>query len=134
MMKKLINSTILTAAIMILTFASFANAQDSKAVQKAKAAVENASPDDWQTYAKSAQVLIRKKESMKDASEWIDKSLAIKETPYNLEIKGDYYRANNLPKKALEFYVKAMQMGKESDVNFNTSSLQEKVVEIQQAS
>jgi hypothetical protein len=127
-MKKL-NLAVLTLAILMVSASSFAKV-DNKTVEKARSAVENASPDDWYAYAKSAKMCIKKNVNMKEAAEWIDKSLDIKRDAFNLEIKGDYYLANNLPEKALELYVEAAKVGKENDVNFNTSDLQDKIVEV----
>ena len=75
--------------------------KDSKSVIKARKAAENAAPDDWTTFAQSAALCIRKNTNMKEASQWIDKSLEIQETQYNLEVKGDYYKANKLIRKLL---------------------------------
>jgi hypothetical protein len=122
------------AAAFLLVFSVSASSQDSKAVQKAKEKVENAAPDDWETYAKGAEVLIRKNTNMKEASEWLDKSIEIKATSFNLELKGDYYMANNLPEKAMELYIMALKKGKEEDKNFRSLYLQEKIVAAQQAS
>ena len=97
--------SIFFALLLIATTAQFSYAgYGDKTSDKARTAVENAAPDDWKTYAKSAQKCIRKKVNLKEAATWIDKSLSIKETAYNLEVKGDYYAAMNLPEKAIEMY------------------------------
>lgn len=103
-----------------------------KVTQKAREAVSNATADDWLTYAKSAEKCIKKGVNLKEAGEWIDKSLTIKESPYNLTIKGDYFLASNLPDKALEFYVKGLKVGKSEDINFNGTYIQERIAEIYQ--
>ena len=105
----------------------------NKAVEKARAAVEKASPDDWQTYAKSAEKCIRREVNLKEAAEWLDKSLSIKETSYNLRVKGDYYKMNNLPEKALEYYIKSIQAGILSDVNYSDPETQQKISEVRQS-
>lgn len=107
-----------------------ANMVFDKAVEKAREAVENASPDDWYTLANSAEKLIRKNKNLKEANEWLDRSIEIKETVYNLTVKGDYYQANQLPDKALEYYVKAMNLAKSEDANANISDIQRKVAQI----
>ena len=105
--------------------------KDSKSVIKARQAIENASPDDWTTFAKSAAVCIKKNTNMKEASQWIDKSLQIKETQYNLEVKGDYYNANKLYREAMSYYIKSIAAGKAADKNFSASRLQNKIVAAQ---
>jgi tetratricopeptide (TPR) repeat protein len=125
-MKK-ISLTVMTLALLFVGASSIANAADNKVIEKARTAVENASPDDWYAYAKSAQMCIRKNVNMKEAAEWLDKSLEIKKDVFNLEVKGDYYVKNNLPEKALKFYVEAAKIAKENDVNYDTSGLQAKI-------
>ena len=127
-MKKV--SLTITALAMMLVITAYAKENDDKVVEKARNAVENASPDDWYAYAKSAEMCIRKNVNMKEASEWIDKSISIKETAYNLEVKGDYYAKNQLPEKALEMYVRSAQIARESDINADTSGLQEKIAKL----
>jgi len=107
-----------------------ANMVFDKAVEKAREAVENASPDDWYTLANSAEKLIRKNKNLKEANEWLDRSIEIKKTVYNLTVKGDYYQANQLPDKALEYYVKAMNLAKSEDANADISDIQRKVAQI----
>ena len=101
-----------------------------KTTLKAREAVANASPDDWYTYAKSAEKCIKKGVNLKEASDWLDHSIDIKETAYNLELKGDYYKANRLPDKALKYYVKSMQVGKEENTNFDARDIQRKIADI----
>ena len=124
-------------AFLLIAFlgTSFAYAtvddKDSKSVIKARKAAENAAPDDWTTFAQSAAVCIKKNTNMKEASQWIDKSLEIKQTQYNLEIKGDYYRANKLYREAMGYYIKSLTAGREADKYFDASKLQNKIVALQ---
>mgnify|MGYP001823114341 CR=1 FL=1 len=91
---------------------------DSKTVSKARLAVEEAAPDDWHTYAESAEKCMKKKVNLKEAKVWLDRSLDIQETPYNLAVMGDYYQMNALPEQALEYYVKSLRLGLEQDINY----------------
>lgn len=128
-MNKISKLMTVAAVAMFLVGSSFSvYAKSDKAVDKARSAVENASPDDWETYAKSAQMLIRKKASMGEAKKWVEKSLSIRETPFNLEVMGDYYIKNNLPKQAIKYYIKSMDKLKENDANIDTSAIQGKIV------
>ena len=114
-----------------MTSGTFAlDGKEDKIINKFKEIVENASPDDWYTLANSADMCLKKNINRKEIAVWLDKSLSIKETPYNLEVKGDYYRINNLPEKAGKCYLKAIQIGSEEDSNFDSSDLQEKIAEI----
>jgi len=119
-------------AVLMMTASSqvFAGKNDDKTVQKAREAVEQASPDDWHTLAKSAEKCFRKNVNLKEASKWLDKSIEIKPTVYNLGLKGDYYAMNKLPEKALEYYIKAMNVAKEADNYADVSDLQLKISDI----
>ena len=127
-MNKLKNLSTLALALFISMASMTAEAKNDKTVEKARIAVENASPDDWKTYAKSAQMLIRKKSSMAEAKQWIEKSISIRETALNLEIFGDYYAANDVPKKASLYYVKSMNKMREDTPGCNLSEIQAKVI------
>lgn len=105
--------------------------KDSKSVIKARKAIQNAAPDDWTTFAQSAAICIKKNQNMKEASQWIDKSLKIKETQYNLEVKGDYYKANKLYREAMTYYIKSIAAGRSLDNNFDASRLQSKILATQ---
>ena len=103
-----------TMAFFILTSSVTFARLDDRTTYKTRDAVENASPDDWYTLAISAEKCFKKKVNLKEASEWLDQSLEIAETPFNLELKGDYYNNNRLPDKALEYYVRTMNKIKEN--------------------
>ena len=114
-----------------VSLSSFANGNnDGKVIEKARDAVENAAPDDWYTLAINADKCFKRNENMAEASRWLDRSIAIIETPYNMELKGDYYVKNKQPKKALAFYVKAMKMAKENHGDADITEIQKKVAEI----
>ena len=108
---------------------SFAKVDD-RTTDRTREAVDNASPHDWHTLATSAEKCFKKKVNLKQASIWLDQSLEIAETPYNLELKGDYYIDNRLPDKALEFYVRAMNSMKEKDGEADVAHIQKKISKI----
>jgi hypothetical protein len=117
-------------AFVILTGSiSFAKVDD-RTTEKTREAVENASPHDWYTLATSAEKCFKKKVNLKQASEWLDQSLEIAETPFNLELKGDYFIENQLPDRALEYYVRAMSVMKEKDGEADVVQLQKKISKI----
>lgn len=115
------------ALLLILQTSVFAEIHENKSVEKAKEAVENGSPDDWQLLAKQAKVLIRKKKDLGTAKEWIEKSIAIKRDVSNLELMGDYYALNNLPKKALDYYSQCSELMRQNDQSADVSYYQNKI-------
>ena len=108
---------------------SFASIDD-RTTEKTRDAVESADPDDWYTLAISAEKCFEKKVNLKEAAKWLDQSLEITETPFNLELKGDYYIKNQLPDKALEYYVRTMNTIKAIDGEAEVTHIQKKIAEI----
>ena len=113
-----------------LGIASLAQATN-RTVEKTREAVEQASPDDWYTLAVNAEKCFRKKVNLKEAAEWLDTSLSIAERPYNLSLKGDYYKMNRLHQEALRYYVKALDAIQHNpDSGVSTESVQRKIAEL----
>jgi len=106
------------------------NWPDKKTTEKARTAVEEAAPDDWQTYAESAEICMKKKVNLAEAKQWLEKSLEIRETPYNLAVMGDYYQMNKLPNQALEYYVKSLRVGLEQDINYSDPVTHAKMMKV----
>jgi len=128
-MKKLANVTLSVLLSLLVLSASADNGRDEKIVSKNRDAIENAAPDDWYTLAYSAKKCLEKNVNCKEVANWIDKSLSIKETSYNLEVKGDYYVVNKLNAEAVTCYVKAIQLASENN-DFDTGDLQKKIAKI----
>ena len=129
-MKTLANVSFLVMAMMVSSFSFGAN-HFGKLTDKTREAVENAAPDDWETLAKAAHKCIRKNKNMKEAYSWLNKSLEIKTTAYNLEVKGDYYLQNKMPRKAMQYYIKSMKKAKEVNRDADNTKLQEKLLQAQ---
>lgn len=130
MYKKIKSTLLATLAVVVLSSnMSFAKVED-RTTEKAREAVENASPHDWYTLALSAEKCFKKKVNLRQAAEWLDQSLEIAEAPFNLQLKGDYYLDNRLPDKALEYYVRAMNVMKENDGEADVSDIQKKISKI----
>lgn len=127
---KLVTKTLILALAVIVNVNAFAAVKIDKTTEKAREAVESASPDDWHTYAEAAEKCIKKEVNLKEAAEWIKKSVEIKETPYNLKVLGDYYVMNNLPEKAIEAYGKSIRLGKMEDEKYTDKSTQDKIVKL----
>lgn len=109
-------------------FAASNSVDNNRTAEKARQAVEEAAPDDWYTYAQSAEKCIRKKVNLKEAKGWLERSLEIKETTFNTAVMGDYYSQNNLPEKALEYYVKSLRIGLEQDIHYKDPITHEKMM------
>lgn len=137
-MKKLLKKSLFVCAVVsasfLLNLNAYATQEKSnpkdKTTIKAQEAVNNASPDDWKTLAVNAEKCIKKNVNLKEASEWLDRSLEIKEDAYNLRVKGDYYYQNNLPEKALDYYIKSIRSGLANDINYVDTETQLKITEI----
>lgn len=123
-----LKSILATVMAFVVLSGSMAFAKiDDRTTEKTRDAVENASPHDWYTLAISAEKCFKKKVNLKEASEWLDQSLEIAKTPFNLELKGDYYNDNRIPDKALEYYIQAMSAMKENDGEADITKIQKKV-------
>lgn len=109
-----------------------ANQRVDRTTERARQAVEQASPDDWHTLAESAERCIAKGVNLKEAAAWLDQSLAIKETAFNLRVQGDYYVKNQLPDRALESYSKSIRVGKLNDSSYADAATQAKIVKLVQ--
>lgn len=134
-MKNPLNSTFAqtftVAVLMSVSLSSFAAGPHvDRTTEKARTAVENASPDDWYTLARAAQRCIEKGVNLKEAACWLDQSLAIREHEYNLIAKGDYYMKNRLPEKALECYSKSIRVAKLTNPDYMNRETQDKIVAI----
>jgi len=117
------------AFVIMSTTVTFGKVDD-RTTEKTQEAVENASPHDWYTLATCAEKCFKKKVNLKQASVWLDQSLEIAETPFNLELKADYYIDNKLPDKALVYYVRAMNIIKENDGEGDVAHIQKKISKI----
>lgn len=107
-----------------------ADDKNERIVSKYREVINESSPDDWYTLATCAKQCMKKDILNKEVAEWIDRSLEIKRTAYNLEIKGDYYILNRLPEEAGNFYLEAIRVGLEDDPDFDPSGIQSKIAEI----
>jgi hypothetical protein len=128
--KKVFFTSLLVALFASATMANPGIRNEDKAdktTEKAREAVSKASPHDWFALAEAAEKCIARGVNLKQAGEWLDRSLEIKETSYNLNVKGDYFMANRLPEKALEYYVKSIAVGKEENTGFDVIPIQKKI-------
>jgi uncharacterized membrane protein YvbJ len=127
-MKKLTKISTLALAVILTSSVAFANDDpNSKLVEKAKTAVSNADESDWETLAQSSEICFIKGENIEEALVWIDRSIAIKETSYNLEDKADYLSKVSRDKEAMKLYYQALLITKEINPQANTENLQQKI-------
>lgn len=128
-MKKITKLASLTMAVAIMMSSTLtANAGiKERTLEKARAAVKHAAADDWETYARSANMLLQKNVSWEDAKAWLEKSLSISEEAYNLEIMGDYYVLNNQSEKGLQFYLKSLKKINETGSEIRAEKIQRKI-------
>jgi CRISPR/Cas system-associated protein Csm6 len=126
-----VSKSVVLGLILFVSVSSvaWANMGEDRTTDKARAEVAKASADDWQTLAANAEKCFRKKVNMKEASEWLDRSLQIAETRYNLELKGDYYSMNNLQDKAVEYYIKAINVVPDKSAS-EVIAIQKKIAKI----
>ncbi|UII33759.1 hypothetical protein LVD17_08005 [Fulvivirga ulvae] len=126
-MKNLMKVSLACMLGLVLTMSNVMAASGDKVTEKAREAVSNAAPDDWETLAKAADMCIKKKVNLTEAKEWLDNSLSIKESALGLEVAGDYYMLNKLYDQAINNYVKSMLLTKEKDFYADTEGLQAKI-------
>ncbi|MEQ8881197.1 MAG: hypothetical protein RLQ12_16250 [Cyclobacteriaceae bacterium] len=130
-MKNLKTSLVALIAVVISTSA-FASDPESKAVEKAREAVES-SASDWKILAESAQKCFKKGQNIDQAMEWINKSIEINPDPFNYEVKGDYYKSIKHYRKALQQYHEAILVGKKQNFWYDNGHLQKKIWESKHA-
>lgn len=126
-MKNLMKISMVCLLGALLTMSNSYASSGDKTTAKAREAVSTASPDDWETLAKSAGMCISKKVNLTEAKSWLESSLSIKESALGLEVEGDYYMVSKLYDKAINSYVKSMLLLKEKDFYADTEELQAKI-------
>lgn len=93
---------------------------ENKAIANIKKALSEAKSDDWYIWAQCAEYLSSKKAYQDQALEWINKSIAIKETFYNNWIKARLYAQNNEYEMAASLTAKAIQLGSSDPESYKT--------------
>lgn len=105
--------------------------KDVKALtlQKARAAVAAAKPDDWRTPLQAAQYVLLT-ENQTDSTEaigWLDQSIKVKETFENMHTKARVLAAQGKTSEAITIGEKALAIGKEAKAN--TGDLEKRLAE-----
>ncbi|WP_242918751.1 DUF2911 domain-containing protein [Pontibacter liquoris] len=93
---------------------------ERKALANINAALAKAVADDWYVWAQCAEYMLPYKEQHQKALEWINKSIAIKDTFFNNWIKARLYAQNNEFQIAASLTAKAMQLGNTEPDSYKT--------------
>lgn len=80
-----------------------------------------AKPDDWRPSFQAAGFAYQEKIALDEASKWLDKSISIKETYNNLNLKARILANNGKYKEAIAQAEKAVALGKASQPQVDTS-------------
>jgi hypothetical protein len=101
---------------------------EERMLLRAKRKVDNAKAGDWKTLADCANDLIKKGISSEDELEWINRSIALNENIYNISLLGDYFILKREYKRAIENYLKAIQLARIENNTEAIPTLQWKVL------
>ena len=104
--------------------------KDVKALtlEKARAAVAAAKPDDWQIRAQAANFALQNKINTEEAMQWLDQSIKIKETFSNVGLKARTLAEQGKTAEAIAAGEKAIQLGKAANANAQALADMEKRV------
>ncbi len=104
--------------------------KDVKALtlQKARASVAAAKPDDFQTRAQAASFALQNKLGVEEAMGWLDESIKIKETIGNVGLKARVLAEQGKTAEAIAAGERAIQVGKDAKANPQAIANMEKLV------
>lgn len=118
-------------AVLVLLSTTVVNAEvyagKDKVLNKARKAVESNFDNSWKVFAQSASMIIEEDIALEEAKEWLETSLKIQRTPFNLEVMGDYYFAIGDNKAAIKYYYESLLLLKENTLDPDTGKLQAKI-------
>ncbi len=98
------------------------------AIEKARAAIAAAKPDDWQTRMQAANFAFQNKVNMDEAMQWLDQSIKIKETFNNVGLRARVLAGQGKFADAIAAGEKAIQFGKAANANPQAIANLEKLV------
>ena len=100
------------------------------AMEKARAAVAAAKPDDWSIRSQAANYALQNKLNTDEAMQWLEQSIKIKETFGNLSIKARTLAEQGKTAEAVATAEKAVQVGKASNADpVNIANLEKRIAE-----
>ncbi len=97
-------------------------------IEKARAAIAAAKPDDWQVRAQAAGFAFQNKVNMEEAMQWLDQSIKIKETFNNVGLMARVLAEHGKNAEAVAAGEKAVQLGKAANANPQAIANMEKMV------
>jgi hypothetical protein len=97
-------------------------------VEKARAAVAAAKPDDWQIRSQAATFALENKLATEEAMQWLDQSIKIREGFGNLGLKARTLADQGKTAEAIAAGEKAIQLGKAANANAQALAEMEKRV------
>ena len=97
-------------------------------MQKARAAVAAAKPDDFVTPLQAANYALQNKLSVEEAMGWLDRSIKVKETIGNLGLRARVLAEQGKTAEAIVAGEKAIQVGKDAKANPTQIANMEKLV------
>jgi len=92
-------------------------------VEKARATVAAAKPDDWQIRAQAANFALQNKLATEEAMQWLDQSIKIRETFNNVGLKARTLAEQGKTAEAVAAGEKAIQLGKAASPAVNAQAL-----------
>ena len=98
------------------------------AIEKARAALASAKPDDWLSRMQAANFAFQNKLNTEEAMQWLDQSIKIKETFNNVGLKARVLAEQGKTAEAIAAGEKAIQLGKEAKANPQAIANMEKLV------
>ncbi len=102
-----------------------------KVLAAARKAVAEAKPDDWRTPYRAAAFCLDNNVNLPEAKAWLDKSIAVKETMYNLTGKARMLAIEGKKSDAIALARKAIAVGKAADPKADTSMAENLIKEWQ---
>jgi hypothetical protein len=100
-----------------------------RVLASARKAVAEAKPDDWRTAYRAAAFCLDNNVNLSEAKAWLDKSIAVKETMYNLSGKARALAMEGQKADAIALAKKAISVGKAADPKADTSMVENLIKE-----
>lgn len=97
-------------------------------IEKARASLAAAKPDDWQMRVQAANFALQNKTNTEEAMQWLDQSIKIRETFGNVGLKARVLAEQGKTAEAIAAGEKAIQLGKAANANAQALADMEKRV------
>jgi hypothetical protein len=97
-------------------------------IEKARAVISAAKPDDWQTPLQAANFAYQNKLSTAETKRWLDQSIKVKETFGNVSLKARVLADEGKNAEAAAAGERAIRLGKENKANPQSIANMEKLV------